>query len=103
MKTFKHEWILDPFVDHRTFFTKRMFGGLAADLFERQRLLLVEPTKSGRWNWHGALVCTNYEHHASIQADFPAFRPHPVLLNCLSTTPPHYNLEPTTDACAHHD
>jgi hypothetical protein len=53
MKTFKHEWILDPFVDHGTFFTKRMFGGLAAYLFERQMLLLVEPTKSGRWNWHG--------------------------------------------------
>jgi hypothetical protein len=30
MKRFKHEWILDAFVDHPTFFTKRMIGGLAA-------------------------------------------------------------------------
>ena len=68
MKTFEHEWIFDAFADRPTFFTKRMFGGLAAYLFERQMLLLVEPTKSGRWNWHGVLVCTDYEHHASIQA-----------------------------------
>jgi hypothetical protein len=56
MKTFKHEWILEAFVEHRTFFTKRMFGRLAAYLFERQMLLLVEPTKSGRWNWHGGNI-----------------------------------------------
>jgi hypothetical protein len=43
---FEHEWILEPFAGHPTFFTKRMFGGLAAYLFDRQMLLLVEPTKS---------------------------------------------------------
>ena len=55
MKTFEHEWILEPFAEHRTFFTKRMFGGLAVYLYERQMLVLVEPTKSGRWKWHGVL------------------------------------------------
>jgi len=45
MKTFEHEWILEGLVEHRTFFTKNMFGGLAAYLFERQMLVLVEPTK----------------------------------------------------------
>jgi hypothetical protein len=30
MKAFEHEWTLDAFAEHRTFFTKRMFGGLAA-------------------------------------------------------------------------
>ena len=53
MKAFEHEWILEAFVEHRSFFTRGMFGGLAAYLFERQMLLLVEPTKSGRWKWHG--------------------------------------------------
>ena len=48
MKTFQHEWILETFSGHPTFFTKSMFGGLAAYLFERQMMLLVEPTKSGR-------------------------------------------------------
>jgi len=32
MKTFEHEWIFTPFAEHRSFFTKRMFGGLAAYL-----------------------------------------------------------------------
>gem|GEM_PF-3788745 len=56
--------------------SKRMFGGLAAYLFERQMLVLVEPTKSGRWNWHGVLICTDYQHHASIRGEFPALLPH---------------------------
>jgi hypothetical protein len=38
MKRFEHEWIVEGFVEHRTFFTKGMFGGLAAYLFERQML-----------------------------------------------------------------
>ena len=83
MKTFEHEWILEAFRGHGTFFTKPMFGGLAAYLFERQMLLLVEPTKSGRWKWHGVLVCTGHEHHASLQGEFPALAPHPVLRKWL--------------------
>ena len=34
MKTFDHEWILEAFAGDPTFFTRRMFGGLAAYLFE---------------------------------------------------------------------
>jgi hypothetical protein len=87
VKKFEHEWIFEAFADHPTFFTKRMFGGLAAYLFERQMLLLVEPTKSGRWNWHGVLVCTDYAQHASIQAEFPALIPHGILENGFSSIP----------------
>ena len=100
MKTFEHEWILESFVGHRTFFTKRMFGGLAAYLFERQMLLLVEPTKSGRWNWHGVLVCTDYEHHASIQSEFPALMPHAVLRKWLFIDSTHEDFESTMEAVA---
>ena len=56
MKVFDNEWVFGPFEGHATFFTKRMFGGLAAYLFDRQMLVLVEPTKTGRWKWHGALI-----------------------------------------------
>ena len=98
MKTFKHEWILELLSDHPTFFTKRMFGGLAAYLFERQMLLLVEPTKSGRWNWHGVLVCTDYQHHASIQDEFPALRPHAVLRKWLFIDSTHDDFESTMEA-----
>src|SRR6059058_392099 len=100
MKTFEHEWILDAFAEHRTFFTKSMFGALAAYLFERQMLLLVEPTKSGRWKWHGVLVCTGYEHHASIQEDFPALRPHDVLRKWLFIDSMHGDFETTMEGVA---
>jgi len=93
MKAFEHEWIFEAFLENGTFFTKRMFGGLAAYLFERQMLLLVEPTKSGRWHWHGVLVCTDYQHHASIQAEFPALMPHVVLRKWLFIDAAHEDFE----------
>jgi hypothetical protein len=99
MKKFQHEWILEAFAEHPTFFTKSMFGGLAAYLFERQMLLLVEPTKSGRWNWHGVFICTGFEHHASIQAEFPALAPG-VLRKWLLIDSTHEEFESTMDAVA---
>ena len=83
MKAFDNEWILEPFERHPSFFTKRMFGGLAAYLFERQMLVLVEPTKTGRWKWHGVLICTEREHQPSIRAEFPTLAPHEVLRKWL--------------------
>jgi hypothetical protein len=97
MKKFKHEWILEAFAEHPTFFTRSMFGGLAAYLFERQMLLLVEPTKSGRWNWHGVLICTDYQHHASIRAEFPALMPHDVLRKWLFIDSAHEEFESTME------
>ena len=100
MKTFEHEWILRAFEDHPTFRTKGMFGGLAVYLFERQMMLLVEPTKSGRWDWHGVLVCTEYESQPSIQAEFPAFEPHEVLKKWLFVESTHEDFETTMEAVA---
>ncbi len=100
MKKFEHEWIFEPFAEHPTFFTKSMFGGLAAYLFERQMLLLVEPTKSGRWKWHGVLVCTRFEHHASIQAEFPALTPHGFLRKWLFIESIHEDFESTMERVA---
>src|SRR5580698_3705257 len=100
MKKFEHEWIFDAFAEHPTFFTKSMFGCLAVYLFERQMLLLVEPTKSGRWNWHGVLICTDYEQHASLQAEFPALLPHEVLRKWLFIGSTHEDFEPTMEAVA---
>lgn len=100
MKTFEHEWILEAFADDRSFFTKRMFGGLAAYLHERLMLLLVEPTKSGRWKWHGVLVCTDREHHASIRDQFPALAPHGILRKWLFIDSTHQDFESTMEAVA---
>lgn len=100
MKKFEHEWILDAFVEHPTFFTKSMFGGLAVYLFERQMFVLVEPTKSGRWNWHGVLVCTHFEHHASIHGEFPALQPHDFLRKWLFIDSSNEDFESTMEAVA---
>ena len=93
MKTFDNEWILEVFAGHPTFFTKRMFGGLAAYLHERQMLVLVEPTRTGRWKWHGVLVCTDHEHQASIRADCPGLMPHGVLKKWLYIDSTHRDFE----------
>jgi len=100
MKTFDHEWIFEAFEEHPGFFTKRMFGGLAAYLHERLMLLLVEPTKTGRWKWHGVLVCTGFEDHASIRADFPALTPHDILRKWLWVDSTHDDFEKTMEAVA---
>jgi hypothetical protein len=83
MKTFDNEWILESFQSHPSFFTRRMFGGLAIYLFGRQMMVLVEPTKTGRWTWHGVLICTEYEHHSAIVGEFPQLAPHDVLKKWL--------------------
>jgi hypothetical protein len=100
LKPFDHEWIFDAFAGRPTFFTKRMFGGLAAYVHERQRLVHVQPTKTGRWKWHGVLVCTGQEHHASIRAEFPALTPHAVLRKWLYIDSAHEDFEPTMEAVA---
>lgn len=43
MKAFDNEWIFQAFEHHPSFFTKRMFGGLAAYLFGRLMMLLTRP------------------------------------------------------------
>ena len=100
MKTFDNEWVLQAFDGHWTFFTKRMFGGMAAYLFERQMLVLVEPTKTGRWTWHGVLICTDREHHRAIRAEFPALMPHEVLGKWLFIATTHADFESTMEAVA---
>jgi hypothetical protein len=56
--------------------------------------------ESGRWHWHGVLVCTDYEHHASIQAQFPALMPHEVLRKWLFIDSSREDFEATMEAVA---
>ena len=100
MKTFDNEWILEPLSGRPTFFTKRMFGGLAAYLHDRQMLVLVEPTKTGRWTWHGVLVCTGFEHHVSLCMDFRGLKPHDVLRKWLYIDSTHRKFAATMEAVA---
>jgi hypothetical protein len=100
MKTFDNEWIVQTFEDHPSFFTKRMFGGLAVYLFGRQMMVLVEPTKTGRWQWHGVLLCTDHAHHRAIIAEFPQLAPHDVLKKWLYIDSQHADFEPALERVA---
>jgi len=77
-----------------------MFGGLAAYVFDRLMLILVEPTKTGRWQWHGVLVGTSQEHHASLRGEFPALAPHGLLRKWLFIDSTHPAFESTMEAVA---
>jgi len=99
-KTFDNEWIFEPFEHHPSFFTKRMFGGLAAYLFGRMVMILAEPTKTGRWKWHGVLVCTDFAHHAAIRKEFPQLAPHEFLKKWLYIDSRHEEFEAAIEGVA---
>jgi hypothetical protein len=100
MRTFDNEWILQVFEDYPTFFTKRMFGGLAVYLFGRQMMVLVEPTSTGRWKWHGVLICTEHAHHAAIIEEFPQLAPHDVLKKWLYIDSRHHDFDSAMERVA---
>ena len=100
MRTFDNEWIFEAFEDQPSFFTKRMFGGLAVYLFGRMMMVLVEPTRTGRWKWHGVLICTEHAHHPGIIKEFPQLTPHDILKKWLYIDSRHENFEPTMDRVA---
>jgi hypothetical protein len=77
-----------------------MFGGLAVYLFGRQMMVLVEPTKTGRWKWHGVLICTDHAHHAAIIKAFPQLAPHHMLKKWLYIDSRHDDFEPTMERVA---
>jgi hypothetical protein len=100
MKTFDHEWIFQVFEGHPSFFTKRMFGGLAGYLFGRQMMVLVEPTKTGRWKWHGVLICTEHSQQPAILKEFPQLAQHNILKKWLYLDSRHEEFEPTIERVA---
>ena len=51
MKTFDNEWIFEVFRDHPSFFTKRMFGGLAAVLL--WLVVVVKALQGDKWKIPG--------------------------------------------------
>jgi|SRR5215472_12947986 hypothetical protein len=99
-KTFVNEWIFQVFEDHASFFTKRMFGGLAVYLFGRMMMILVEPTKTGRWKWHGVLLCTDHARQPAILVEFPQLAPHDILKKWLYLDSRDEDFEPVIERVA---
>lgn len=100
MRTFANEWILQAFEGQASFFTRRMFGGLAVYLFGRMMMVLVEPTRTGRWTWHGVLICTGHAEQPAIIAEFPELAPHDVLKKWLYIDSRHEGFEPAMERVA---
>jgi len=68
--------------------------------FGRLMMILVEPTKSGRWTWHGVLICTGHEHQPSILKEFRHLAPHDVLKKWLYVDSRHRHFERTMERVA---
>ena len=96
-RTFGNEWIVEAFQGHPTLSTRKMFGGLAVYLFGRMVLVLVEPTKTGRWKWDGVLICTQHAHQAAIIREFPQLTPHDILRKWLYIDSRHEDFESTME------
>jgi len=99
-KTFENEWLLQPLARRPGFRTRRMFGGLAAYLGDRILMVLVEPTKTGRWKWHGVLVATDKDRQPAILAQFPQFAPHEFLKKWLYLDSHHEEFEEVMERVA---
>jgi hypothetical protein len=98
--TFEHEWLFELLRRRPGFHSKRMFGGLAGYLHGRMMMVLVEPTRTGRWKWHGVLVCTDAQRQPAILAQFPQFQPHEVLKKWLYLDSHHEEFEEVMEAVA---
>jgi hypothetical protein len=100
MRTFDNEWIFEAFEKEPSFFTKRIFSGLAAYLFGRMMLVLVEPNRTGTRNWHGVLICTDNARQPAILEQFPEFAPHDILKKWLYIDSRHEQFEPAMEQVA---
>ena len=72
----------------------------AVYLFGRQMMLLVEPTRTGRWKWHGILICTEHAHQPAIIEEFAQLAPHDILKKWLYIDSRHEDFEPTMERVA---
>lgn len=70
-----HHWLWESLEPDPGFVLKPMFGGKA--LYLDGNLMLYFAAKEEPWR--GILVCTEREHHALLQKEFPVLAPHPVL------------------------
>ncbi len=73
------EWLLEPARNDPGYESKSWFGGRTLTLDGLHRLFLTTQGEP----WQGVLVCTFHEHQASLLAEFPALRQHPVLKKWL--------------------
>jgi hypothetical protein len=75
-------------------------AGWPSICFGRMMLVLVEPTKIGRWKWHRVLICTEHAQQPSILEEFPQLAPHDILKKWLYIDSRHEDFEQTMEGVA---
>ena len=86
-KVFHLIWVFNPILDLPSFYTKRMFGGLAAYVHDKLVFVLTEKPGDRQFKnktfdydiWDGVMLPTDKEHHSSIIKSYPELIPHPAL------------------------
>ena len=100
-KVFHLTWAFENFEEHDSFYTKRMFGGMAAYCHGKMVMLLAENPGDTSWRdqdygfeiWNGILFPTDYELHESIQEEYSDLVSHPVLKKWMYLPLSHRNFE----------
>ena len=70
-----YAWLWEPLESDPTFVLRAMFGARAVYLGGRMVLCFSAKQEP----WRGVLICTDQSHHASLVAEFPSLRSHPIL------------------------
>lgn len=87
MSQFSLEHFCEPMMEDSSYFSKKMFGGLAIYYNDLMTFVLVETPGDREWRgqkydfdlWNGVLICTSREHHEGLRSQFPSLTNHPVL------------------------
>ena len=90
-KVFELVWAFESFEHLDTFYTKRMFGGMAVYLHGKMVMLLTESPGDREYRgkkypfdiWHGLMFPTEYDYQESLTKEFPDLIQHPVLKKWL--------------------
>ena len=107
-KIFDLTWSFENYEDHPTFYTKRMFGGMASYVHGKMVSLLAESPGDTTYRdkdfgydiWNGILYPTHYEYQSSLLKDFPMLKQHPVLKKWLYLPLGTKNFENIAHKCA---
>lgn len=71
----RYAWLWEPLENEASFVLGSMFGTKVVYIDGRLTLCF----SAGEEPWRGVLVCTERGHHASLQLEFSALVPHPIL------------------------
>ena len=90
-KVYQYTWAFEPFEEEDDFFTKKMFGCLAAYCHGKMVMLLAENPGDREYRgnkfdfdiWNGVLFPTEYEYQDKITKKYKNLIQHPVLKKWL--------------------